>query len=286
MTLFLVLVEPAGPLNIGSVARLCANFGLDGLRLVAPRCDPLDPEARRMAVHGLPLLEAARIFPSLEAAIADCGRVVAASGRPEGAPLPLLPPAEALAWLLETSAVPIPADDRPPASAHQLPSPDGCQGPPPDPFRSPALALVFGREDRGLSNDELLQAGRLLRIGTDAAYASLNLSHAVAVVLHELHQLRAGAAGSLPQSTGVSADPAAAEEPSRRAELEAALADAEELLLEVGFLLPHTRRARMAKLRALLQRGQISAAEVALLRGMVCQLRWASRRGAAAAQAP
>jgi tRNA/rRNA methyltransferase len=54
----------------------------------------------------------------------------------------------------------------------------------------------------------------------------------------------------------------------------------------VGFLLPHTSRARMAKLRALLQRGQITAAEVALLRGMVCQLRWASRRGAAAADAP
>jgi tRNA/rRNA methyltransferase len=60
--------------------------------------------------------------------------------------------------------------------------------------------------------------------------------------------------------------------------LEAMLSDAEELLLEVGFLLPHTAHARMAKLRALLQRGQVSAPEVALLRGLVCQLRWASRR--------
>ncbi len=64
----------------------------------------------------------------------------------------------------------------------------------------------------------------------------------------------------------------------RRADLEAALADAQALLLEVGFLLPHTAHARMAKVRGLLQRAQIDADEVALLRGMVRQLRWATDR--------
>jgi tRNA/rRNA methyltransferase len=63
-----------------------------------------------------------------------------------------------------------------------------------------------------------------------------------------------------------------------RGALEAALADAEALLLEVGFLYPHTAAARMAKLRALLQRAQVQQPEVALLRGMVRQLRWAARR--------
>jgi tRNA/rRNA methyltransferase len=237
LSLCLVLVEPAGPLNVGSVARLCANFGIDELRLVAPRCDPLGPEARRMAVHGLALLEAAPIFPLLADALADCTRVVATSGRGEGEPLPLAAPAEALGWLLAG-----------------------------DPRRQ--TALVFGREDRGLSNDELLQAGQLLRIATGEAYASLNLSHAVAVVLHELHELRLG--DRLP--------PAAGPEPAPRQELEAALAAAESLLLEVGFLYPHTAHARMGKLRALLQRARIGSDEVALLRGMVCQLRWASRR--------
>jgi len=262
VSLHVVLVQPAGPLNLGSVARLCANFAVTGLRLVAPRCDPQAPEARRMAVHGLPMLEGALLFPTLAEALADCGRIVATTGRDEGAPLPLLPPAEALAWLVADS----------PLSA---PSPA-------------AKALVFGREDRGLTNQELLQAGRLLRIGTGQSYASLNLSHAVAVVLHELHQLR-GAASPFPLDPIAAPLPriiSAAQDPCRRDALEAALADAEALLLEVGFLLPHTSRARMAKLRALLQRGQITAAEVALLRGMVCQLRWASRRGAAAADAP
>jgi len=253
MSLQVVLVEPAGPLNVGSVARLCANFGIDGLRLVAPRCDPLGEEARRMAVHGVELLERASLWPTLEAALADCDRVVATSGRLEGPPLPLLPPADALAWLLEGSASP---------QADPVPQPKVASG-----------ALVFGREDRGLANGELLQAGRLLQIGTGPSYSSLNLSHAVAVVLHEWHQRRGKTA--LPPvgpATGAFPDPAA------RASLEAALGDGEALLLEVGFLLPHTARARMAKLRALLQRAQPDSAEVALLRGMVAQLRWAARR--------
>jgi tRNA/rRNA methyltransferase len=235
----LVLVEPAGPLNVGSVARLCRTYGIEDLRLVAPRCDPLSDEARLMAVKGFPLLQRARLFPTLAAALADCGRVVATSGRPEGEPLPLENPDEALAWLL--------------AGDPALPS-----------------ALVFGREDRGLSNDELLQAGRLLQIPTPTPHGSLNLSHAVAVVLHDLHQL-----ARQPTAPAVAA---VGQPPCPRGVLEAMLSDAEALLLEVGFLLPHTAHARMAKLRALLQRGQVSDPEVALLRGLVCQLRWASRR--------
>ena len=235
MTLAVVLVEPAGPLNVGSVARLCANFDVDTLRLVAPRCDHLGEEARRMAVHGEALLEGAQLFPSLEAALADCRRVVATSGRIEEEALPLSGPAEALSWLQGGTSVDAPA------------------------------ALVFGREDRGLSNGELLQAGRILRLDTSEAYASMNLSHAVAVCLHELR--RCPPAPVAPQP-----------EPCRREQLEAALADAEELLLEVGFLYPHTAQARLGKVRALLQRAEIRDDEVALLRGMVRQLRWASRR--------
>jgi len=268
MTLNLVLVEPAGARNLGSVARLCANFGVAELRLVAPRCDPLGAEARQMAVHAQAVLETAPQFADLAAALADCGRVVAATGRLEGAPLPLHGPAAALDWLG--------AGEAPAAEAFGVGAAGGGDG-----ARDPLpLALVFGREDRGLSNDELLMAGRLLRLDAGSAYDSLNLSHAVAVVLHEWHQRRdqtavpqgSAAAGAGAMVAGAFPDPAA------RAALEAALGDAEALLLEVGFLLPHTARARMAKLRALLQRAQPDSGEVALLRGMVAQLRWAARR--------
>lgn len=260
-----MLVEPLGARNVGSVARLCANFAVDELRLVAPRCDALGGEARQMAVHGVSHLERARIFPDLAAALADCRRVVAATGRLEGAPLPLRPPAEALAWLL--AAEPPPAE-RPPAEAG-------------------AAALVFGREDRGLSNGELLAAGCLLHIPAAATYPSLNLSHAVAVALHQLWALRQalaaeareGAPASLPAEPGPLASSPLRGPLAPRGTIEAALTDAEALLLEVGFLHPHTARARMAKLQALLQRAQLTDNDVALLRGMVCQLRWASRRG-------
>ena len=239
MSMAVVLVEPAGPLNVGSVARLCANFQIPQLRLVAPRCDHLGPEARQMAVHGEALLEQAQLYSDLAAALADCQRVVATSGRVETESLPLSPPAEALDWLWQGAS---------------------C---------STAAALVFGREDRGLSNAELLQAGRVVRLATSEAYASLNLSHAVAICLHELQACR-----EQPKLT----PHANASELSSRGALEAALADAEALLLEVGFLYPHTAASRMAKLRALLQRAQVQQPEVALLRGMVRQLRWATQR--------
>jgi tRNA/rRNA methyltransferase len=235
VSLAVVLVEPAGPLNVGSVARLCANFQVAELRLVAPRCDHLGAEARLMAVHAEGLLERARLFPTLATALADCGRVVATSGRVEPEGVPLSGHEAALGWLQPALTDP------------------AMQG-----------ALVFGREDRGLTNQELLQVGRVLRLNSAEAYPSLNLSHAVAICLHALQQ-------PLPP-------PPDAAEPCSRGELEAALADAEALLLEAGFLYPHTAEARLGKVRALLQRAQVRGPEVALLRGMVRQLRWATQR--------
>ncbi|MCP9884431.1 RNA methyltransferase [Synechococcus sp. ATX 2A4] len=276
MPLVVVLVEPAGPLNVGSAARLCANFGISELRLVAPRCDHLGDEARRMAVHAQPLLERALVFPGLADAIADCRRVVAASGRPEAAPVAVVDPPEAFAWLAAGGG-----DGEGAAGMGRAlgDGPDHSPGPAAAPAVAVpgvavpgAAALVFGREDRGLSNDELLQAGRVLRIAADPAYTSLNLSHALAIVLHEWHRFHARSPGPGPGPT------TALPTPVRRADLEAALADAQALLLEVGFLLPHTAHARMVKVRGLLQRAQIDADEVALVRGMVRQLRWATDR--------
>jgi tRNA/rRNA methyltransferase len=265
-----VLVEPAGPRNVGGVARALANFGGDGLqlelRLVAPRCDHRGDEARLMAVSAADLLLQARLFGSLADALADCRRVVATSGRGEGEPMEPQDPDTALAWLLQAPA----ATAALAASAASAPS----------------AAVVFGREDRGLSRAELLMAGRLLRIETGPAYGSLNLAQAAAVVLQRLRVLAMASspAGALAKSATHGAP--SQSEPARRQGLEDLLADAEALLLEVGFLHCHTTRARMAKVRGLLQRGQINDEEVALLRGMVRQLRWASRRVPSPGQTP
>ncbi len=236
----MVLVEPAGPLNVGSVARLCANYNIQDLRLVAPRCDPDDPEAVRMAVHGDAVLQHAAIFPSLIEAVADCQQVVASCGRIDHGEIPLQSPEEIAPWIQSGRS----------------------QG-----LRS---ALVFGREDRGLSNDELLISHRVFKLHTGDVYPSLNLSHAVAVVLHELERERRLRAKPVA--------PVISEIPASAPELDGCLRDAEDLLLEVGFLLEHTASARMAKVKGLVQRALIRGDEVALLRGMVRQLRWAARR--------
>ena len=244
----MILVEPAGPLNVGSVARLCANFDVQQLRLVSPRCDHLNRAALQMAVHGETVLKKATIHPDLLSAISDCRRTVGSCGRIDHGDIPLHPPAQAIRWLLEQSS-----EGASVSAALQAP-----------------VALVFGREDRGLSNNELRLCQKVLTLQSCQAYPSLNLSHAVAVVLHELALQRSGdqALSARGQTTR---DPAAADA------LLAMLDDARDLLLEAGFLLKHTASARMAKVSDLLQRATIRSEEVALLRGMVRQLRWAIR---------
>ncbi|KKZ13328.1 MAG: rRNA methyltransferase [Candidatus Synechococcus spongiarum SP3] len=235
--LVVVLVATAGPLNLGAVARLCANFAVQQLRLVAPRCDPHDPQALRMAVHAQDTLRNAPVFPTLDAALQDCGRVAACSARATAEPLPTAPPEQVMPWLLQP---------------HPLPA-----------------ALVCGREDHGLHNAELRRAGRLIRIATAPAYSSMNLSHAMAVVL------------AASEATSGAASPQARHAPSPcgTGPLTDLLEDAGALLLETGFLWPHTAVARMAKLEELVRRAEPSQAELALLRGMVRQLRWAARHG-------
>ena len=246
-----VLVEPAGPLNIGSVARLCANFNVDELRLVAPRCDHLSEPSLQMAVHGRSMLHTAKLYPNLLSAIGDCRRSVASCGRIDHGTIPLHTPTDALTWLL---AKPIPAQPQP--------------GP---------IAVVFGREDRGLSNDELRLCQRVLTLHSGSDYPSLNLSHSVGIVLHDMARLSANL--HIPPTADPSAKPAqvSSPDPAAAPALTALLDDATDLLLEAGFLLEHTAHARMGKVRDLLQRATVRTEEVALIRGMVRQLRWAIR---------
>ena len=70
-SLKVVLVEPAGPINVGSVARLCENFSVHELILVSPRCDYLSQEAKKMAVKGLKILEKAKVYEDLNSALSD-----------------------------------------------------------------------------------------------------------------------------------------------------------------------------------------------------------------------
>ncbi|MBO9998223.1 MAG: RNA methyltransferase [Cyanobacteria bacterium SID2] len=229
----IVLVEPAGALNVGSIARVMANMGLDRLVLVNPQCDYLGDEARKMAVHARAILENARCVPTLTDAVVGCQRIVATTARDRTLPTHLEHPREVLPWLLGVSS-----------------------------------ALVFGREDRGLSNEELNVAQRFVRIPSSSVYPSLNLAQSVAVCAYELYNA-AGVAPTVPPTA----------EPEAPAEaLEAYYGDLERLLLDIGYLYPHTARARMEKFRRLYNRVHPSETEIAMLRGILRQVEWALDR--------
>ncbi|WP_413678245.1 RNA methyltransferase [Prochlorococcus sp. MIT 0916] len=233
-TLKIVLVEPAGTINIGSIARLCENFSVHELRLVSPKCDFLAQEAKRMAVRGINILNNAKTYEDLNSALSDCSRIIATCGRREHGEIPLTSNKEALCWALKSE-------------------------------RDETIALVFGREDRGLSNEELLKANKVISLNTSESYPSLNLSHAVAIVLHQFNQFNE--IDLLKPNKKISY-------PANLIKLEDCINDAGSLLLDIGFLMKHTYNAKMAKIKQLLIRSEIKDDEVALIRGIISQARW------------
>ena len=234
-TLKIVLVEPAGTINVGSVARLCENFNINELRLVSPKCDYLAKESKKMAVRGIKILEEAKIYKDLNSALSDCSRIIATCGRKDHGEIPLFSNKDALRWALESD-------------------------------REETIAIVFGREDRGLSNEELLKANKVISLNTSENYPSLNLSHAVAIVLHQFNQLNDL---NLPKSNQRPSYPA------NIIKLENCINDAGSLLLDIGFLREHTYKAKIMKIKKLFLRGEIKDEEVALIRGIINQVRWA-----------
>lgn len=233
----IVLVEPAGALNVGSIARVIKNMGLTQLVIVNPQCDVLGEEAMRMSVHAADLLTSAQIVPDLPSALVGCTRVIATTARERAIPTQLETPRQVLPWIAL------------------------CEQP---------TALIFGREDSGLTNGELNYAGRYLRIPVGSEYTSLNLAQAVGVCAYEL-QMCLTAGSEVQPVIGIP-------QPSDIAPVELVegyYQQLETLLLDIGYLLPHTAAHRMEKIRRLYHRAQVSENEVALLRGVLRQMRWA-----------
>ena len=129
-----ILVEPNGPLNVGSVARLCSNFEVDELRIVSPKCDIFSLEAKKMALKGQKFLDNCKIFHNLENAIFDCDLVLASCGRIDVSKDSFFESSEdVFNWT---------------ASFKKINN----------------LAIIFGREDRGLTNNELLLANKTFNL--------------------------------------------------------------------------------------------------------------------------
>jgi tRNA/rRNA methyltransferase len=219
------------------------NMGLRNLVLVNPHCDPLGPEARQMAVHAADILEAAQQVESIPAALVGCYRAIATTARPRSAAA-LEHPRQALPWLLDTPS-----------------------------------ALIFGPEDRGLNNEELNYAQRFIGIPSHPDYPSLNLAQAVAVCCYELYQLTQFS-DSIQSVQPAPAEHQPAEPLASIDALEGYFQHLETVLLDIGFLFPHTAASRMQKIRQIFGRSQLSIPELALLRGILRQTAWATQRNA------
>jgi len=233
-SLKVILVEPNGPLNVGSIARLCSNFEVEELRIVSPRCNIFSLEAKKMALRGQKYLDHCEIFNSLKNAIFDCDLVVASCGRIDVSKDSHFESSEDIFnWILSFKKI-------------------------------NNLAIVFGREDRGLTNDELLLANKTFTIPTSKNNPSLNLSHAVSIVLYELNK-----SSKIKFNEEFEVFKLASSK-----QIYDSFVEIEEMLLGVGYLLEHTSRAKINKFKNYILRANTSAHEINVLRGIVHQINW------------
>lgn len=235
-TIRVVLVGTTHPGNIGASARAMKTMGLGELVLVRPKQYPC-AEATAMASGADDVLYRARVVDDFEQALVGCVLVVGASARRRGLSCPELEPRAAARRLLDTAA------------------------------RAP-VALVFGRESSGLSNDELDRCHFMVRIPADPDYASLNLAASVQVLAYEL---RMAALEDRPPEIP-EALPAPAED------LERFYDHLQAVLLEVGFLDPANPRHLMRRLRRLFNRARPDDNEINILRGILTAIQGRRRR--------
>jgi tRNA/rRNA methyltransferase len=226
----IILTGSKYPGNIGSAARAMRNMGLGRLRLAGPQCS-IDEEAIRMARPGNPVLASARTYRSVKSALRGIRMVVGTTGKRGG---------NREQTLSARACVPL-------ILAHAA---------------RQKVGILFGPEDTGLVDQDLLSCQILLRIPTHAQAHSINLAQAVMIVCYELFL------GQLPH------------EPSRvpvRApveQVEAMYGQLESSLRTIGFLHDDNARHMMFHLRRLLGRSGLERSDVGILRGIARQIAW------------
>ncbi len=231
----IVLVGTTHPGNIGAAARAMKNMGLRQLVLVAPKSFP-DEEATARASGAEDVLMHAQVVESLHDALQGCVWVAGTSARSRALEKPVLAPRSLSPVLLDRAV----------------------QGP---------VALVFGRERTGLSNEELDLCHVHVQIPTAPDYASLNLGAAVQLLAYELRMAALARSEDLGANIQVPMD--ALDQPASSDMLEGLFIHLERALRASGFLDPGNPRQLMRRLRRLFLRAEPEQREVHILRGML-----------------
>lgn len=227
-----ILVEPQDQVNIGAAIRAMKNMGVSRLRLVKPAAYDLTRLAI-IAHDTTEIIEAITHFDSLAEAASDCFRVVGFTARHRSAKREIISPKQAAGQLVDY----------------------GREGP---------VALVFGREDRGLSNEQLDLAHAVVRIPT-TGHASLNLAQAVLIGLYEFHLAAADATRAL-------APPRKDAPPATSLQYQKLFEDCEKSLDEVDFFKTRYRDHVMRTVRSLAYRAAPDAREIDFVRAMVIEV--------------
>ena len=222
-----MLVEPSHPGNIGATARAMKTMDLSSLYLVKPKRFP-DPQADWRAAGALDVVASAKIVDSLEDAIGDCGYVAGTSVRDRHIP-----------WTVK--------------SVEEFASDVAVM-----PKESEPLAILFGRENNGLSNEELSACNVHVRIPSSAAYGSLNLAMAVQIVVYELFKAR----GNTEVKAGWDRRQAT------RSEIAAMYEHLDRVLNAIGFFDPTAPRTAFTRFQRMFGRIELDETEVQILRGM------------------
>lgn len=223
-----VLVESDHPGNIGGACRALKTMGLRDLRLIRPKRFP-DPQAQWRAAGAQDVLEAAQVHDTLEAAISDCHRVVGTSTRSRTIPWPVVS-----ARGLAQQVLSLPADAR--------------------------VAILFGRETSGLTNEELQRCDLHLQIPANPDYPSLNLAMAVQVVCYELYAQSEDAPAIIADSD---------RPPATNEEVEAVIGHLGEAAIGSGFIDPSNPGQTLTRLKRLLRRANLDKTEVQMLHGLL-----------------
>lgn len=245
----IVLVEPSHPGNIGGAARALKTMGLKDLAVVNPGRFP-DPQAEWRAAGAQDVLESTRSYESLDAAIADRHWVVGTSTRTRRIPWPLHKAGDVASQILQ-----------------RLPE--------------QRVAIVFGRENSGLSNEELQKCHCHLVIPANPEYSSLNLAMAVQVVCYELFRQLDDRSAAESTTRDTSSGQTSSRQtsssqtsgwdraPATSAATEGLLAHFEQVLIESDFLDPENPGQTMTRLRRLILRITPDETEVQMLRGIL-----------------
>lgn len=232
-----ILVRPKESGNVGAAARAIKNFDFAELALVAPRCQ-VDAKAKARASHAGDVLENICTFDTLASAVSDCQLALATIAQSRVAEDIVYTPRQAAATFAKAFAT------------------------------KARIALVFGPEDFGLSNDDLLHCQASITIPT-GAYASLNLAQAVQVVAYEWY-----VTGVLEAGTDVAGDvvPAVA-----RAEYEAMYAQLSDVLHLIGYTDVQREKSAMTLLRNVFDSSTLTERDMAAVRGLWRQVAWAAQ---------